>query len=82
MEHVIKVKESVDKYGFKRLVYKEGLKEMLYIYFPNQFSDGFRLSGRGWCYNLHTDIEKPKQQAETYLKNYYSIFGGCEIIYL
>lgn len=37
----IKVKESCDRYGFKRLVFKESFKEVLYIYFPNQFKTGF-----------------------------------------
>lgn len=82
MAKTIKVKESVNRNGFRRLVYKEGRKEILYVYYPNQYADGYRLHGRGWCYSLYEDIETPKRQAEEFLNNYYSIFGGCEIVYL
>lgn len=77
----IKVKVSCDRYGFKRLVFKDGLKEILYIYFPNQFKTGFRISGRGWCCDPVNNLSDAKRTAESYLKSYYSIFGGCNITY-
>lgn len=70
------------KNGIKYLVYKESKRERIKIAFPNEFCAGFRVSGCGWCYDPKTTLEAAKVSAERFLNGVYSIFGGCEIIYL
>ena len=77
----IKAKEQT-KNGIKYLIYKESKKERLEITFPNKFCDGFRVSGNGWGYDPKTTLEAARVSAERFLNSFYSIFGGCEIIYL
>ena len=74
-------KEMVDRNGFKKLVYKVNKKIVCYISFPNAFADGFRMHGKGFCYDLHPTIDKPKQSAESFLNRLYCAFGGVEIVY-
>lgn len=82
MAEIIKAKERTNANGFKYLSYKQGNKILCEICFPNEFADGFRLTGCGWCYDLHPTIDKPKASAESYLNRIFSAFGGCTIVYL
>ena len=79
---VCKAKERVNRNGFRFLSYKVDRKIVVEVSFPNEYSNGFRCCGNGWCYDLHPTIEKPKQSAEDFLNRYYSYCGGVEIIYL
>ena len=74
-------KECTDKYGFKKLVYKVNRKTICYISFPNEFAEGFRMCGNGFCYDLHPTIDKPKKSAEDFLNRLYGAFGGVVIDY-
>lgn len=74
-------KERTTKYGFKYLTYKVDRKIVVEIAYPNEFTPGFRTQGRGWCHGIHSTIETCKADAEAFLRGFYSIFGGIDIIY-
>ena len=74
-------KECTDKKKKKKLVYKVNRKTICYVSFPNEFSNGFRMHGNGFCYDLHHTIDKPKKSAEEFITRLYGAFGGVEIIY-
>ena len=81
-KYTAKAKERVSKYGITYLSYKINKRIVCEIEYPNEFAEGYRMHGNGFCYDLHPTIEKPKQSAEEYLKRVYDAFGGVEIIYL
>lgn len=81
MKHVITAREHVNKSGFKETTYKEGRRVLLRIMHPNKFCNGFRVSGCGWCYDPKATEDEARRSAESYLNRYFSIFGGCSIIY-
>ena len=74
-------KERVNGCGIKSLTYKVNRKIICEVVFPNEFADGFRMCGNGFCYDLHPTIETPKRSAESYLNRLYSPFGGIDIVY-
>lgn len=77
----IKVKEFTDRYGFKSLVYKEGRRKICEIMYPNRFSNGYRFETLYTCTGIYPTIDPCKATAHKFLNNFYSIFGGCEIVY-
>ncbi len=77
----IKVKENIDKNGFKRLIFEDPRRAVLVISYPNIYNNMlFRVSWRGWCCN-YPSIEMAKQFAESFLCSYYSSLDGCKIVY-
>ena len=82
---IITAKESVNKYGFVSLLYKEGRKVIAYINHPNEFTKGFRAGVNlnrygGFCWGLHNTIETPKRTVEEYLINVYSGYNKSIVI--
>lgn len=79
----IKAKERTGEYNLKYLTYKEGKRIILNISYPNKYNNYlFRVRGRGWCYSDIKSLQDAKESAERFLNSYYSILGGCKIIYL
>lgn len=76
-----KAKETTDKYGLKYLAYKVDRKTIIQIEYPNEYTNGYRVVGRGWCHGLHSKINECIKDAESYLNNYFSVLGGVEIVY-
>ena len=81
MKHVIIAREHVNKSGFKETVYKERRFLLVRIMHPNKFCNGFRVSGDGWGYDPKATEDEARRSAESYLNRYFSICGGCSIIY-
>ena len=77
----IKAKEYIDKYGIKYLIYKDGRKKVGEISFPTERTNGVRFWTRCTAAGLRSTLEDCKEDAERFIYSYFSIFGGCEIVY-
>lgn len=79
---IIKVKQENGKLIYKKVnkrlceigkVKLGQYRGLFYLYTPVTSSGGF--------VSYNDTLEEAKKRAEFYVREYYSIFGGCEIVY-